>query len=483
MDVMDIYLHNTLSGKKEKFEPIENGKVGMYNCGPTVYFFAHIGNMRAYVFADTLRRVFEYFGSDVKQVINITDVGHLVSDADEGEDKIEKSAKKEGKTAAEITKFYEEAFYKDLADLNINTSGTIFPKATEHINEQIELIKILEEKGFAYKISDGMYFDTSKFKNYGKLGNINITEQKEGARVEANNEKKNPSDFALWKFSPKADSGQAEKRLQEWESPWGVGFPGWHIECSAMSRKYLGQPFDVHTGGIDHVPVHHNNEIAQSEAAYDTPLANFWMHNEFLSVEGEKMSKSLNNVFTISNLKKKKIHPISFRLWLLMAHYKSPANFTWASVEGAQTALEKVVHRYAFELPDKIDNPKDSVVGFGSATEILGDPEEQIKKFEEAISDDLNTPIAVSLLFSQFVRDRETINRIDKVLGLNIKKLSESVQQIPEEILEIKKERDEARAKKNFQKSDELRGEIEREGYTIEDKGSKTIIRKNFSLL
>jgi cysteinyl-tRNA synthetase len=474
---MDIYLHNSLTGKKEKFEPIEKDKVGIYSCGPTVYNYAHIGNMRAYIFADTLRRVFEYFGDEVKQVINITDVGHLTSDADLGDDKVEKAAKKEGKTAAEITKFYEESFYKDLADLNINTKGTKFPKATENIKEQLEIIKILEEKGFAYKTSDGMYFDTNKFPDYGKLGGINIKEQKEGARVEANNEKKNPSDFALWKFS------SGEKRLQEWESPWGIGFPGWHIECSAMSRKFLGQPFDIHTGGIDHIPVHHNNEIAQSEAAYDSPLANFWMHNEFMTVEDEKMSKSIGNTFTISDLKERKIHPLAFRLWLLMTHYNSPTNFTWTAVGGAQTALEKVVHKYAFELPEKINNPKDSVVGFGPATEIMGNSEEQIKKFEEVISDDLNTPVAISLLLSPFVRDRKTIDKMDEVLGLNIKKLAKEVQQIPEEILELKKERDDARAAKNFQKSDELREEIELEGYTIEDKGVKTIIRKNLSVL
>ncbi|MFH0804082.1 MAG: cysteine--tRNA ligase [Candidatus Zambryskibacteria bacterium] len=458
---MDIYLHNTLTGKKEKFESIKPKAVGMYNCGPTVYFFAHIGNMRAYVFADILKRTFEYSGLEVEQIVNITDVGHLTSDADEGEDKIEQTARKEDKTAEEITKFYEDAFHKDLADLNIETKNTKFPKATEHIKEQTEIIKILEEKGFAYKISDGIYFDTGKFENYGKLGNINIKEQKEGARVEANSEKRNPTDFALWKFSK-----SGEKRLQEWESPWGTGFPGWHIECSAMSRKYLGQPFDIHTGGIDHIPVHHNNEIAQSEAAFGVPPANFWLHNEFITAEGEKMSKSIGNVFTISDLKEKKIHPLAFRLWLLSGHYRSPMNFTWDSVSGAHNALQKLVLEFN-DLPEEKED------------------KEIIKKFEKYMGDDLDTPKALALLHESFSlkKSKKTVEKMDEVLGLNIKKLAEQIKEIPEEILELKKERDVARAEKNFQRSDELRKEIEREGYILEDKENDSIIRKTLSSL
>jgi len=459
---MDIYLNNSLDGKKEKFKPIEPDIAKMYNCGPTVYFFAHIGNMRAYVFADILRRTLEYFGFKVEQVINITDVGHLTSDADEGGDKIEEAAKKEGKTAEEITKFYENAFYKDLADLDIETKDTKFPRATEHIQEQIEIIKILEEKGLAYKISDGIYFDTSKFKNYGRLGNINIKEQREGARVEINNEKRNSADFALWKFS-KAE----EKRLQEWESPWGVGFPGWHIECSAMSRKYLGQPFDIHTGGIDHIPVHHNNEIAQSEGAFDVPLANFWLHNEFITVEGEKMSKSLGNIFTVSDLKKKKIHPLSFRLWLLSGHYRSPMNFTWDSILGAHNTLQKLILEFD-NLPEGESD------------------EETIEKFEKYISDDLDTPKVLALFYESFgsKKSKKTIEEMDKVLGLNISSLSEKARkEIPDEILEVKKERDAARAEKDFQKSDGLRKEIERGGYISEDKENESIIRKTLSSL
>ena len=459
---MDIYLNNTLTRKKEKFVPIKKEEVGIYSCGPTVYFFPHIGNMRAYVFADVLRRSLEYSGLKVKQVINITDVGHLTSNQDSGEDKIEQTAKKEGKTAGEITKFYEEAFYKDLADLNIEIKDTKFPRATEHIVEQIEIIKILEEKGFAYKISDGIYFDTSKFKDYGKLGNINLKEQKEGARVEINNEKKNPTDFALWKFSK-----PEEKRLQEWPSPWGTGFPGWHIECSAMSRKYLGQPFDIHTGGIDHIPVHHNNEIAQSECAFSVPLANFWLHNEFLTVEGEKMSKSLGNIFTISDLKERGVHPLSFRYWLLTSHYRSPANFTWESVFGAQTAFEKIIVKYS----DWVET--EYVEG------ALNDSD--VKQFEEAISDDLNTPIVIAIL--QKVSGGAVVNKMDKILGLNIKVLAEQLRDIPDEISKLQEERDNVRADKDWKKSDEIRGTIEQKGYTVFDSSDKSVILKTLSLL
>ncbi|OHA93453.1 MAG: cysteine--tRNA ligase [Candidatus Zambryskibacteria bacterium RIFCSPHIGHO2_12_FULL_38_34] len=459
---MDIYLNNTLTRKKEKFVPIKKEEVGIYSCGPTVYFFPHIGNMRAYVFADVLRRSLEYSGLKVKQVINITDVGHLTSNQDSGEDKIEQTAKKEGKTAGEITKFYEEAFYKDLADLNIEIKDTKFPRATEHIVEQIEIIKILEEKGFAYKISDGIYFDTSKFKDYGKLGNINLKEQKEGARVEINNEKKNPTDFALWKFSK-----PEEKRLQEWPSPWGTGFPGWHIECSAMSRKYLGQPFDIHTGGIDHIPVHHNNEIAQSECAFSVPLANFWLHNEFLTVEGEKMSKSLGNIFTISDLKERGVHPLSFRYWLLTSHYRSPANFTWESVFGAQTAFEKIIVKYS----DWVET--EYVEG------ALNDSD--VKQFEEAIADDLNTPIVIAIL--QKVSGGAVVNKMDKILGLNIKVLAEQLRDIPDEISKLQEERDNVRADKDWKKSDEIRGTIEQKGYTVFDSSDKSVILKTLSLL
>ena len=455
---MAIKLNNTLTGKNDEFRPIKEGTVKMYHCGPTVYNFPSIGNMRSYILADSLRRMFEYFGYQVEQVINITDVGHLVSNADEGEDKIEKEAQNQGKSAEEIARFYEEEFYKDLSLLNIKTENTKFPRATEHIAEQLEVIKILEEKGFTYPTSDGIYFDTSKFADYGKLGNINLEGIKEGARIGENNEKKNITDFALWKFSK-----EGEKRLQEWDSPWGIGFPGWHIECSAMSRKYLGQPFDIHTGGIDHIPVHHNNEIAQSECAYSKPLANYWLHNEFLKVDGEKMSKSLGNVYTLQNLIAKKIHPLSFRYFLLSSHYSTPTNFTWEGVLGIQTAFEKLVSSYP------------------SLPESHGTDKYLQEQFEEAISLNLNTPIAISLL--QEARSKEIIEKMDSVLGLNIKSLSENIYDISNEILEIKRERDEARTNKDWQKSDTLRKTLEDKGFVVEDKESESIIRKTLASL
>jgi cysteinyl-tRNA synthetase len=293
---MALEFYNTLTKQKEFFAPLRDGAVSMYNCGPTVYNYAHIGNLRSYVFADVLRRAFEYNGLAVTQIINLTDVGHLTGDRDEGEDKMEKGALREGKTAKDISEFYTKAFFEDLAKLNIEKADR-YPKATEHIEEQISLIKKLEEKGFAYVLEDGVYFDTAKFPKYGDLAQLDLVGQKEGARVEANTEKRNPADFTLWKFSK-----PEEKRQQEWPSPWGTGFPGWHIECSAMSMKYLGETFDIHTGGIDHIPVHHTNEIAQAEAATGKKFVNLWMHHGFVNIEGGKMAKSADNFVRMKSL-------------------------------------------------------------------------------------------------------------------------------------------------------------------------------------
>ena len=293
---MVLKLFNTLGRKKQTFKPIGK-EVGMYSCGPTVYLYQHIGNLRSYIFADILKRVLLYNEFKVKHVINITDVGHLTSDADEGEDKIEKAAAREGKKAEDIANYYFKIFEEDLNKLNI-ISPDVWCKATEHIKEQIELIKKLEKRGYTYKTSDGIYFNTSKFKNYGKLALLNSEGLEAGKRISVG-EKKNKTDFALWKFSEKPG-----KRQQEWNSPWGIGFPGWHIECSAMSSKYLGEQFDIHMGGEDHIPIHHTNEIAQSECAFGKkPWVNFWMHGAFLTSKGEKVSKSKGGLFTISELK------------------------------------------------------------------------------------------------------------------------------------------------------------------------------------
>ncbi|MDO8579314.1 MAG: cysteine--tRNA ligase, partial [bacterium] len=344
---MDIELYNTLTGKKEKFVPIERGlfgkpKVGMYHCGPTVYNYAHIGNLRAYVFADTLKRLMKVAGYKVKQIINITDVGHFTSDDDTGEDKMEKAREREHKSAWDIAEFYTKAFFSDLADLNIDTSDTQFPRATSYIKEQIKMIKTLSEKGFTYPTSDGIYFDTSKFPEYGKLGNINLGGIREGERIGLNEEKKNPTDFALWKFSP-ASKNSKEKRDMEWPSPWGVGFPGWHIECSAMSRSLLGDVFDIHTGGIDHIPTHHNNEIAQSESVTGKIPARIWMHNAFVNISGGKMAKSDENFITLSSLKEKGYPPLAYRYFLLGARYRTQLNFTWEALDGSTNAYKKLV--------------------------------------------------------------------------------------------------------------------------------------------
>jgi cysteinyl-tRNA synthetase len=452
---MEIHVYNTLVRDKQDFTPLVKGSVGMYHCGPTVYNYAHIGNLRPYVFADTIRRTFEYAGYAIKQVINITDVGHLTSDADTGKDKIEERAKSENKTASEIAGVYTEAFFKNLRDLNLNTSGTLFPKATDNINEQIDLIRTLEEKGYAYKTSDGMYFDTAKFKDYGKLGSIDIKGLMEGSRVEINSEKRHPTDFALWKFSQ-----PYEKRLQEWESPWGVGFPGWHIECSAMSMKYLGETFDIHTGGIDHIPVHHNNEIAQSVCATGKEFVKYWMHSAFVNIKGDKMAKSSGNFTTLDTLEEKGISPLAYRYWLLTSHYRSPVNFTWDAVETSQRTLEKL-ERFMEKSPD--------------AGTILP---EWIKKFEGHIGNDFDTPQAIALMW-KLVRNRTesdadkktTILEFDKILGLNLSKAPERKKtlKIPKEVKDLLKQREAARAEKDFAASDAFRDAITALGYKVMD--------------
>lgn len=450
---MTLYFYNTLTRQKEEFKPIQSGKVGMYHCGPTVYNFAHIGNLRPYVFADIIRRLFEHEGYAVKQVINITDVGHLVSDADEGEDKMNVATKREGKTAEEIAIFYTDDFFKDLEKLNVRMENTEFPRATGHIVEQIALIEKLEKKGFTYTTSDGVYFDTSKLSDYGKLAELDIEGLKEGARIEKNPEKKNITDFALWKFSPKSIAG---KREQEWDSPWGVGFPGWHIECSAMSMKYLGEHFDIHTGGIDHIPVHHTNEIAQSEAVTGKPFVNVWMHSNHILVDGGKMAKSSGNFYRLIDLDKKEISPLAYRYWLLTAHYRTLVNFTWDAVEGAQNAFKKL-QAFVTELPNegKVDIAYEA-------------------EFESFISDDLDTPKAIALMW-ELVKDPEilpenkkaTILHFDEVLGLNLKNLHH--EEIPADIMALAQKRETAREEKNWHLSDEIRRNIEARGYELKD--------------
>ena len=450
---MAVRFHNTLSNKKEEFKPIKAGEVRMYNCGPTVYNYVHIGNLRSYVFADTLRRVLEYNGLKVTQAINITDIGHLRSDADEGEDKMTAALKKAGKpltleSLRELADFYTGAFLENLDALNIG-SPNFLPKASENIDGDIELIKKLEEGGFVYKTSDGLYYDTSKNKEYGKLGGVN---KDDGAsRLAENSEKKNPADFALWKFNSEIG----------WDSPWGKGFPGWHIECSAMSMKFLGETFDIHSGGMDHIPIHHNNEIAQSEVVTGKPLANYWLHHAFVVIEGGKMAKSEGNFLRLQELIDKGINPLAYRYWLLTSHYRTPMNFNWEAVEGAEAALTRLLRHIS-----------------GPATEGRGavNPEYQ-QKFLAFINDDLDTPRALALVWD-LIKDekvsdedkRATILDFDRVFGLNLGKLSEPAYfKIPEEVARLAEERERARQNKDWTKADELRSEILKKGYEIKD--------------
>jgi len=373
-----LKLYNTLTKKKEVFLPIDKKEVKIYTCGPTVYWYQHIGNMRAYIFSDVLQKVLEYNGYNVKKIINVTDVGHLTSDADTGEDKMEKEAKKENKSAKEVAEFYFNAYLSDLKKLNIKLPFK-FPRATDHIKEQIKLIKILDRKGYTYKTNDGIYFDTGKFKSYGKMAKLDIEGLEAGKRI-ALGDKKNKTDFALWKFSPKN-----EERQQEWSSPWGIGFPGWHIECSAMAMKYLGKTLDIHTGGIDHIPIHHTNEIAQSEAATGKKFVNYWLHNEFLTFKKEKVSKSTGGLYTISELDDVGYEPLIFRYFCLQTKYRQKLDFSLDKLKAAKKAYERIKKKAA-ELKKIEPKGKDLTKEYNA-------------RFLSSINDDLNTPAALQVVW------------------------------------------------------------------------------------
>lgn len=456
-------VHNSLSNKLETFKSIRDGEVKMYHCGPTVYDDAHIGNLRAFILADLLRRYFEYSGQDVTQVMNITDIGHLSGDGDNGEDKMTKALKREGKPMTmeamqELADFYTERFKKDLSKLNILEPHKM-PKASEHIKEDIELIKKLEEKGFIYKTSDGLYFNTSKDPNYGKLGGVGGQTE---SRIETNTEKKNPKDFSLWKFNNELG----------YPSPWGMGFPGWHIECSAMSQKYLGKTFDIHTGGIDLAPIHHNNEIAQSEGASGCDFAHYWLHNEFVNLKEEKMAKSEGNTIKLKDIEEKGFSPLAYRYLLLQSHYRTPTNFSWEALEAAQNAYRKLKEYFASLSKGSIFTSKKPV-------------ESYIKEFEKAIEEDLNTSTALAVTW-KLVKDetvpeakkRSTLLQFDKILGLRIDKNEFEIKNIPADVKKLLDERIKARRNKDFQKSDELRDKIKSLGFIVEDAGSETKVSK-----
>lgn len=460
-----LSFYNTLTRKIEEFVPLSPPNVGMYTCGMTVYDHTHTGHMRTYVNTDLLRRTFEYNGFKVKQVENITDVGHLTSDADTGEDKLAKRAKIERKTAWEIAKIYTKEFYEVMAELNVLPPHIIAP-ATEHIKEMIELVRKLELKGFTYIIpGDGVYFDTRKFPNYGKLANMPRDKILAGARVEMVKGKKNPTDFALWKFSP-AKAGQ--KRDMEWDSPWGVGFPGWHIECSAMSMKYLGETFDIHTGGIDHIPIHHTNEIAQAEAATGKPFVKYWFHNEHMMVEGKKMSKSLGNFFWIKDVKSRGLEPLSLRYLFLTSHYRDKMNFTWKGLEAAQAALgnlrELVVNLRQVAKSEAMVSP-----------EKLEKVDKARNAFKEAINNDLAIPQALSLAWEMLKSNIPAPDKLDllfefdQVLGLKLSEVPIIKLQAPIEVQKLVEEREKLRKEGKWQEADHLRKKIEEAGFIIED--------------
>jgi cysteinyl-tRNA synthetase len=452
---MELKLYNTLTRKKETFKPIDKKEVHIYSCGPTVYWYQHIGNLKAYIFSDTLRRILLYNGYKVKQVINITDVGHLTSDADEGEDKMEKAARREGKTAQDIADYYFRLFAEDLKKLNI-LPPALWCKATEHIKEQIELIKKLEKKGYTYKTSDGIYFDSFKFRNYGKLAKINIRGLKFGKRISIG-EKKHPTDFALWKFS-----NPPRIRQQEWESPWGIGFPGWHIECSAMSMKYLGEHFDIHTGGEDHISVHHTNEIAQSECATGKKFVNYWMHEAFMLYNGEKVSKSKGGLYTLDQLAEKGYCPLVYRCFMLLASYRKPINFSLETLDAAKSAYERL-RRKIIELKKAEHKGEDLT-------------EEYELEFLKAINDDLNTPRAIQVMWRvvddikfDTKKKLSLLYKFDEVLSLNIKEMQEEKINVPAEVKHLVDARERLRKEKIWAEADVLRERIREFGFSVKD--------------
>ena len=457
-----LRIYNTLTRKVEEFEPLNPPLVNMYTCGPTVYDYQHIGHMRRYVGDDILIRTLEFNNFKVKQVMNITDVGHLTSDSDTGEDKMEKGARKFGISVWDIAKKFEKQFFDSADALSIKRPN-ILMHATDYIPEQIVFIQTLEKKGFTYKINDGIYFDTFKFKTYGKLrGEQNPEELKAGARVEMVKGKKNPTDFALWKFGPNPSASSGRKRAMEWESPWGKGFPGWHIECSTMAIKGLDtETLDIHTGGIDHIAIHHTNEIAQSEAATGKQFVKYWVHHNFLHIDGNKMSKSIGNIFTVEEVVRRGFDPLALRYLYLQTHYRQEINFTWSALEAAQIAYKRLI-----EEVSKFKNPK-----IGCA--------EYEEKFKDAIDDDLNMAKALSIVWELLKSDypdsakAESIFRMDQVLGLDLEKAREKRKNIkiivPDQVKKLIEERKQLRKQGSYIQADHLRNKIKKLGFNIKD--------------
>lgn len=475
-----VFLTNTLSGKREAFSPRKAGTATLYSCGPTVYDRAHIGNLRAYVFSDILARTVSSTGTHVRRVINITDVGHLVGDAEEGEDKMALGAEREKLRPEDIANRYATLFVEDIARLNIDTKQVLFPKATEYIKEQIELIKALEARGHTYRIKDGLYFDVSTFPDYGKLGGVPVDIVKDGSadtlpdraklamhgRIKENKEKRNPQDFALWRKAKPND-------LQQWDSPWGFGNPGWHIECSAMAKALLGETIDIHTGGMDLISVHHNNEIAQSESANGCPLARYWVHGAFLTIGGDKISKSLKNDIYLSDIEERGIHPLALRYFFLQAHYRTPLSFSWEALEASQEALTRLWKNCEEVGADAKGEAKAS---------------DASRRIVAILREDLSTPQALAYLWECLKDDTLTAKEAwgvvvaaDGVLGLSlvnppVRTRPFALSELPDDIQALVKERDAARKEKNYLDADRIRIHLEDRGYRVEDGPSGTLL-------
>ena len=460
---MEIKLYNTLTRTKEVFKPIDEKEIKMYSCGPTVYYYAHIGNLRAYVFMDNLRRVLKYNGYKLKHVMNITDVGHLVSDADEGEDKMLKAARRENKDPFEIANFYMDAFMNDMEKLNIDRPE-IIARATEHIDVMESYVKTIIENGYTYQTDDTIYFDTSKLDKDGILSNRKVDDQKAGARVEFDSNKKNISDFALWIKAPK-------NHIMKWDSFFGLSYPGWHLECSAMGYKYLGCPFDIHTGGVDHISIHHENEIAQSKGFCGKIPANYWMHCEFLQVDGGKMSKSLNNIYTLEDLKEKGFEPLVYRMFNYSSNYRAQINFTFEAMEAAKTALGRLRDGYLRHKEGTDDISDDIIKDYES-------------RFLEAINDDLNMPVAMSVVWDVVknpIKSNKLANllvKFDEVLGFDLQNYEKQEEVLPNDVKLLISERNNARLEKNWAESDRIRDLLIEKGYIVKDSKEGTIVEK-----
>ncbi|ROO52672.1 cysteinyl-tRNA synthetase [Micromonospora sp. Llam0] len=498
---MPVRLFNSLHRRLDDLDPMHDNAVRMYTCGPTVYNYAHIGNLRAYLFADALRRTLQWSGFDVTQIINITDVGHLTSDADEGDDKVELAARSANRSAFEITQRYTQVFFDDLESLNVRPAA-MFPRATQHIQEMIDFIKALELRGYTYHLKDGLYFDTSKVSNYGQLGALDLEAQLAGARVAADPEKRQPWDFSLWRLSPPGGS-----RLMEWDSPWGRGFPGWHIECSVMSLKYLAGPFDIHTGGIDHRQVHHPNEMAQNQAylSDSQPGSNIWMHSEFLIMKDKKMSKSSGNFWRLSSLVDCGVHPLVYRHFLLQAHYRSQVEFSMEAVVAARVTLERTVRRTVNLIREAGDEgtylrelAREADFTTGGSFSYLRSVYEEglgvaataaLREFGEAISDDLGTPKALAVLAAVLadpeipaLQALKVVGSFDLVLGLKLLTLDPHDLVIRPanapfdnaEVEALVAARQQARMAKEWQRADEIRNQLAEAGVLVQD-GTNTL--------